>query len=147
VTPWQDPHNTDPRYLRTRLRGEVLPLLEEVLHGGVAEALARTAIALREDNDTLDALAGDALAGVGRGGGLDADRLVTLPTALRRRVIRGWLLAGGAQGLTDEQIRRVDALVTAWRGQGGVAVGSARRGRRLVAGRRDRLLTLGDEPV
>jgi tRNA(Ile)-lysidine synthase len=147
LTPWLDPHNTDPRFLRTRLRTEVLPLLEEVLHGGVAEALARTAIALREDNDTLDTLATDALAVAGRGGGLDTDRLVTLPAALRRRVIRGWLLAGGAKGLTDEQIRRVDALVTAWRGQGGVAVGSARRGRRLVAGRRDRLLTLGDEPV
>ena len=39
-------------------------------------------------------------------------------------MIRGWLLAGGAIGLTDKQIRAVDTLVTAWRGQGGVAVGS-----------------------
>ena len=40
----------------------MLPLLEEVLGGGVAEALARTATALREDTDTLDDLAADALA-------------------------------------------------------------------------------------
>jgi tRNA(Ile)-lysidine synthase len=31
LTPWQDPHNADPRFTRSRLRAEVLPLLEEVL--------------------------------------------------------------------------------------------------------------------
>jgi tRNA(Ile)-lysidine synthase len=147
LTPWQDPHNTDRRFTRTRLRTEVLPLLEDVLGGGVAEALARTATALREDTDTLDELAGQALADVGAGGELDTDRLAALPEAVRRRVIRGWLLAGGASGLTDKQIRGVDTLVTAWRGQGGVAVGSPLRRQRLIAGRRDGMLTLHTEPV
>ena len=142
LTPWQDPHNADRRFTRTRLRNEVLPLLEEVLGGGVAEALARTATALREDTDTLDELARQALAEVGAGGGLDTGRLAALPEAVRRRVIRGWLLAGGASGLTDKQIRGVDTLVTAWRGQGGVAVGSPLRSQRLIAGRRDGMLTL-----
>src|SRR6266700_1877858 len=41
LTPWHDPHNADPAYQRVRLRRDVLPLLEDVLHGGVAEALAR----------------------------------------------------------------------------------------------------------
>ncbi len=36
---WHDPHNADQRFTRSRLRHEVLPLLEEVLGGGVAEAL------------------------------------------------------------------------------------------------------------
>jgi tRNA(Ile)-lysidine synthase len=147
LTPWQDPHNADRRFTRTRLRAEVLPLLEEVLGGGVAEALARTAIALREDTDTLDELARRALADVGTGGALDVTRLAALPEAVRRRVIRGWLLAGGASGLTDKQIRGVDTLVMAWRGQGGVAVGSALRSQRLIAGRRDGMLTLHTEPV
>jgi tRNA(Ile)-lysidine synthase len=147
VTPWQDPHNVDRRFTRTRLRTEVLPLLEEVLGGGVAEALARTATALREDTDTLDELARRELADVGTGGGLDVGRLAALPEAVRRRVIRGWLLAGGASGLTDKQIRGVDTLVTAWRGQGGVAVGSPLRSQRLIAGRRDGMLTLHTEPV
>src|SRR6201991_70168 len=57
LTPWQDPHNVDPRFTRVRLRREVLPLLEDVLAGGVSAALARTAAQLREDVDTLDALA------------------------------------------------------------------------------------------
>ncbi len=147
LTPWQDPHNTDRRFTRTRLRTEVLPLLEEVLGGGVADALARTATALREDTDTLDEQARQALGEVGTGGGLDTARLAALPAAVRRRVIRGWLLAGGASGLTDKQIRAVDTLVTAWRGQGGVAVGSPLRSQRLIAGRRDGMLTLHAEPV
>ena len=52
---WDDPWNTDPAYTRVRLRTEVLPLLEDVLGGGVAPALARTAALLREDLDALDA--------------------------------------------------------------------------------------------
>ncbi len=147
LTAWQDPHNTDRRFTRTRLRQEVLPLLEEVLGGGVAEALARTAMALREDTELIDTLAAQALPGVTAGAGLQPQALAALPDVIRRRVIRGWLLAGGATGLTDKQIRGVDTLVTAWRGQGGVAVGSTLRGQRLVAGRRDGVLTLRREPV
>lgn len=150
LTAWQDPHNTDRRFTRTRLRTEVLPLLEDVLGGGVAEALARTATALREDTDLIDTIAAQALPGAAvagsRGQELSTSALTALPDAVRRRVIRGWLLAGGATGLTDRQIRGVDRLVTAWRGQGGVAVGSTLRGQRLVAGRRDGVLVLRREP-
>jgi tRNA(Ile)-lysidine synthase len=144
---WQDPHNIDRRFTRTRLRREVLPLLEDVLGGGVAEALARTATALREDTDLLDTLAGQALTAATNGPGLDIDALIALPDAIRRRVIRGWLLAAGATGLSDKQIRGVDTLVTGWRGQGGVAVGSALRHHRLFVDRRAGVLTLRPEPV
>ena len=147
LEPWHDPHNADRRFTRTRLRTEVLPLLDEVLGGGVAEALARTATALREDTDTLDELAQRALETAVTGDGLDTGRLAKLPEAIRRRVIRSWLLAGGASDLTDKQIRGVDTLVTSWRGQGGVAVGSPLRSQRLIAGRRDGVLTLHREPV
>ena len=147
IQPWHDPHNADPRYTRTRLRTEVLPLLEDVLGGGVAEALARTATALREDTETLDELAQSALADASSGDGLDTGRLTVLPEAVRRRVIRSWLLAAGASDLTDKQIRGIDTLVTNWRGQGGVAVGSPLRSERLFAGRRDGMLNLYREPV
>jgi tRNA(Ile)-lysidine synthase len=147
LTPWHDPHNCDPAYTRSRLRLGVLPLLEDVLGGGVAEALARTAAALREDCDALDNLARAELDAVIADQGLDAQRLHGLPDALRRRVIRGWLLVGGATDLTDNQIRRVDELVVNWHGQGGVAVGSSLRSQRLVAARRDGRLRLHCEPV
>lgn len=147
VAPWHDPHNRDPRYTRVRLRHEVLPLLEDVLGGGVAEALARTAVALREDTDLLDRIAADALPEVSVASGLDARALTALPAAVRRRVVRSWLLAGGACDLTDIHIRAVDDLVARWRGQGGVAVPSALRRQRLFARRDDGVLGLHTEPV
>ncbi|OBK20953.1 tRNA lysidine(34) synthetase TilS [Mycobacterium asiaticum] len=147
LTPWQDPHNADRRFTRARLRAEVLPLLEDVLGGGVAEALARTATALREDTELIDALAADALPAAAVEAGLDTRALSALGGPVRRRVIRSWLLSGGAIGLTDKQIRGVDALITAWRGQGGVAVGSTLQGQRLIAGRRDGVLKLRQETI
>ena len=147
LSAWQDPHNSDRRFTRTRLRHEVLPLMEEVLGGGVAEALARTATALRADTELVDSLIAKALTTSVTAEGLDTRALTALPDSVRRGVIRSWLLAGGAIGLTDKQIRGVDRLVTAWRGQGGVAVGSALRNQRLFAGRDGQLLTLRADPV
>ncbi len=118
----QDPHNDDPRFTRVRLRAEVLPLMEDVLRGGVAEALARTGELLRDDLDALDALA-DALA---REGPLPAGELARHPRAIRTRVLRNWV--GGP--LTAAQLRALDALVADWHGQGPVALPSGRTVRR-----------------
>ncbi|MFV0493640.1 tRNA lysidine(34) synthetase TilS [Mycobacterium sp.] len=142
---WRDPHNDDRRFTRVRLRTEVLPLLEDVLGGGVAEALARTATALREDSDFIDGAAAEVLPEVSVADGLDVGTLSTLPGVLRRRVIRGWLLAGGATGLTSKHIRGVDRLLTGWHGQGGVAVGSELRGQRVFAERRAGVLKMRRE--
>jgi tRNA(Ile)-lysidine synthase len=117
---WDDPHNADPAFTRSRLRTEVLPLLEEVLGGGVAPALARTAALLREDVDALDGLAlleHDRLA---EPGGLPARAVADLPPALRRRVLRRWLHAAGVPDLQAVHLRAVDALLVRWRGQGPV---------------------------
>lgn len=148
LAPWQDPHNAESRFTRVRLRTEVLPLLEDVLGGGVAEALARTAAGLREDVEVLDAVAAEVLAtATSEGGELDVAPLLEVLPALRRRVVRRWLLDGGASGLTDGQIRGVDRLIVDWRGRGGVAVGSALRRQRLFADRRGGALILRHEPV
>ncbi|GAA1942235.1 tRNA lysidine(34) synthetase TilS [Amycolatopsis minnesotensis] len=117
VTPWEDPHNIEARFTRVRLRHEVLPLLEDVLNGGVAAALARTAAQLREDSEALDTLARGIIA---ENGQLDVGDLEPLPSALRRRALRRWLLDAGVRELTDAHLRSVDALVGRWRGQGGV---------------------------
>jgi tRNA(Ile)-lysidine synthase len=122
-------------------------LLEEILSGGVAEALARTATSLQEDNEVLDGLAAEAHARARSGDGLAVATLDELPAAIRRRVIRLWLLSSGARNLTAKHIRGVDALVGHWHGQGGVAVPTGLREQRLFAGRRDGLLTLHREPV
>lgn len=142
---WDDPHNHDRRFTRVRLRTEVLPLLEEVLGGGVAEALARTAAAMREDTDALDALAEADRVAATAGDALDVGAIGILPAARRRRVVRSWLLSGGASGLTDVQIRGVDALVTG--GHGVVAVGCGIPRTRLFAERHGQFLTLRFAPV
>jgi tRNA(Ile)-lysidine synthase len=118
LTYWSDPHNVDPAFTRVRLRNEVLPLLEDVLQGGVADALARTAAQLREDNDALDALAAEML--VDDPERLDTEKLAKVPAAIRRRVVRSWLMRRGVTELTDAQLRDIDALIGEWRGQGGV---------------------------
>lgn len=120
---WADPHNADSRFRRVRLRTEVLPLLEEVLSGGVAEALARTATQLQEDLDVLDEQACALLAAArveATTRELAVRALEPAPAALRRRVLRQWLLDAGVPELTDAHLRAVDGLVGRWSGQGGV---------------------------
>ena len=133
---WDDPWNDDPAYTRVRLRAEVLPLLDDVLGGGVAPALARTAALLREDLDLLDGLAGAELTRLYDDEGLPADGAAALPAALRRRVLRSWLRGGGVPDLQAVHLAAVDALLTAWRGQGRVdlpgGAGVVRTSGRLV---------------
>ncbi|MDR7301697.1 tRNA(Ile)-lysidine synthase [Haloactinomyces albus] len=122
LRPWQDPHNADPRFTRVRLRTEALPLLEEVLQGGVTAALARTAEQLQDDVDALDGIADRVRRNVEADGVLDAASLAAEPPAVRRRVLRRWLLDQGVPELSDAHLREADALVGQWRGQGGHAL-------------------------
>jgi tRNA(Ile)-lysidine synthase len=118
---WDDPHNGDPRFSRSRVRHEVMPVLEGVLGPGVAEALARSAGQLRADADFLDALAATeaARAGGDDRGTLLADSLAELPAAIRTRVLHHAAVAAGcpAGSLAAAHVRQLDALVTGWRGQ------------------------------
>ncbi|WP_026917515.1 tRNA lysidine(34) synthetase TilS [Gordonia shandongensis] len=120
---WDDPHNVDPRFTRVRLRTEVLPLLDDVLGGGVADALARTATQLRDDADALDEPADRLLAETAHDRALRIDALDGRPTALRTRVLRRWLISIGAVEPGHRTVSAVDALVTHWHGQGPIAVG------------------------
>lgn len=142
-SPYDDPHNTDSRFTRVRLRTEVLPLLEDVLGGGVAAALARTAAQLRDDGEALDSAAAELLVRAGGATGeLSADTLAEAPAAVRRRAVRAWLVEREVTP-NDAMLRAVDALVVRWRGQGPVAVGKGPgQGTRLVVARRRGRLAL-----
>ncbi|MFC5677287.1 tRNA lysidine(34) synthetase TilS [Aeromicrobium endophyticum] len=110
---WTDPHNSDPAFRRSRLRAEVMPMLEDVLGGGVAEALARTADQVRADGTLLDQLAAEV------SDPSDVPTLAALPPALRSRVLRRLALAAGASAaeLAASHLAELDRLVTDWHGQ------------------------------
>jgi tRNA(Ile)-lysidine synthase len=132
LEPWQDPQNVDSSFQRVRLRREVLPLLEDVLQGGVAEALARTAELLQNDLDALDELVAPDRNAVTDG--LDVHALTALPKALRTRTLRAWARSLGAESLTAVHVAALDALVVAWHGQGPVGLPGGAQARR-VSGR------------
>jgi len=117
--------------LRSRVRSEVLPVLEAVLGPGVAQALARTADALADAADALDAAAADVLASslltptaAARPDGLELDvaPLGEAPAGVRRRVLHDAAVRAGCPpgALARVHVLAVDALVTDWRGQGAV---------------------------
>ncbi|WP_166352317.1 tRNA lysidine(34) synthetase TilS [Phytoactinopolyspora limicola] len=136
VDPWEDPHNADPAFTRSRVRHQVLPILEKELGPGVAAALARTGELLRADADVLDELAHQVRIDVTRpGGGLDVGELAGLPRAVRWRVLRAAAIDAGCPptDLTAAHIEAVDALVTAWRGQKGIDLPGAIRIRRRTS--------------
>ncbi|MFJ6937370.1 tRNA lysidine(34) synthetase TilS [Streptomyces sp. NPDC101132] len=136
---WDDPHNADPAYTRSRLRHEGLPALEKALGKGVVEALARTAQLSRDDADALDSWAAQADTSVRDDAGqLECAKLYALPPAVRRRVLRRAVVAAGspAGSLFARHIEEVDRLITGWRGQGAInlpgRVEARRQGGRLV---------------
>jgi tRNA(Ile)-lysidine synthase len=82
-----DPTNLAPKYVRNRMRLEVMPVLEDLYPNAMAN-IARSASLLREDLETLE----DLVSGVPwrRGGEvvIDLDRLREMPRALRRYAVR-----------------------------------------------------------
>jgi tRNA(Ile)-lysidine synthase len=122
LEPWNDPQNLDPAFTRVRVRTRVLPLLEAELGPGVAEALARTAEQLREDDDALDHFAeevAEELADVAEAGiSLPVAALASNPAALRQRLIRLAVASEFHLSLSRSATLEVARLVTDWHGQG-----------------------------
>ncbi len=119
---WTDPHNSDDRFTRVRVRTRVLPLLEDELGPGVARTLARTADQLRADTAYLDAVAEVALAQCRSSDGVSVERVAELPEAVRTRVLRLAAVEAGStpSELFHEHVVSLDRLVTHWHGQRGV---------------------------
>jgi tRNA(Ile)-lysidine synthase len=87
----EDSMNADPRFLRSRVRHEVMPLLRSI-NPLAPRALARTANAAAADDAVLDRLVGDLLAQfVAESGALVLSDLKAVPAELQARVVRSWL--------------------------------------------------------
>ena len=117
---WVDPMNLDPHFARVRVRQSVLPLLEEQLGPGIAEALSRTADIAREDSDYLDSLCSDILKGIATyeptAIRLPADLLAEQPPAIRNRILHQALTTFHPSP-TRAHVLAVVELVTNWHGQ------------------------------
>lgn len=84
ITTVNDTTNNDPRFLRNRVRNELLPLMSDISQRDPMPLLARTADVLRADNDLLDELARDL-------DPTDAKALAVAPAPLAHRALRQWL--------------------------------------------------------
>ena len=84
IVPVDDETNTDPRFLRNRVRHELLPLVADISGRDPVPLLVRSAGLLRDDDDLLDELAGSI-------DPTDALAVARAPLPLGRRAIRAWL--------------------------------------------------------
>lgn len=139
LDPWHDPHNREHRFVRVRVRENVLPVLESELGPGVAEALARTAEQLREDAEAFDEMIHETIEDIVEhaeaGISVSVPALAANPAALRNRIIRLVAHSEFGASLSRTQTLEVARLVTDWSGQGPIDLPgctAARHGARIV---------------
>ena len=108
------------------MRHDVLPVLEAELEPGVAEALARTAEQLREDEDAfatmIDEVAEELAEHIDAGIAVPVAALAANPPALRQRIIRFVVASEFGVSLSRAHTLEIARLVTDWHGQGPVDV-------------------------
>ena len=117
----------------------------QALGDDVVDGLARSARLLRDDADALDAAAdaawGTVVVDYPGGIALDVASLADLPRAVRTRILRRAAVESGVPpaDLTLAHVDRMEALISAWTGQGMVdlpgGVGVRRSCGRLELGR------------
>ena len=116
LTVVHDESNTDGRFLRNRVRHELLPLMSDLARRDPVPLLVRQADLMRDDADLLDSLAAAF-------DPTDARALAAAPAAMARRAVRRWLTAEHPPDLAT-----VDRVLAVARGEaGGCDVGGGRR--------------------
>ena len=108
-----DSSNSQPVYLRNRLRQELMPHLKEY-SPGLVNVLSRQAEIIRDDHAYLEIIAAEAFHQIcvtedERRLQLDRTALLALPIAIRRRVVRYGLqqLKGNTHGLRFDVVQRL----------------------------------------
>ena len=100
LVPIEDPSNHDPRFVRNRIRHELLPLCSAIAGRDVVPVLARQAELLAGDADILDAVASLVHPE-------DAAALAAAPVAVGRRGVRHWLTGQGPYPPPIDAVDRV----------------------------------------
>jgi tRNA(Ile)-lysidine synthase len=119
--PREDPTNADGRFLRNRVRHELLPLLE-TYNPNLRETLARNARLLAEDDRYLETQMEVAWDGAvqeesGSRIAIGLNALRAMPPALRHRLLRraALRLGGEASGLEASHVEALDWLIESGR--------------------------------
>lgn len=121
LAPIVDSMNEDPRFLRVRVRRELLLLLDDIASRDIVPVLLRQADLMRADDDLLDVLAAEI-------DPTDAIALAEAPTALARRAVRKWLSTEHPPDLAT-----VDRVLDVARGNApGCDIGANRQVRRTA---------------
>ncbi len=111
-----DESNLDRRYLRNRIRLELIPYLEENFEPGIVSQLGKIASIIREEDTFLEKLsereAKKLIMKKGNELFLNAKSLRLLPLALSRRIVRNFLseLRGSLRGVSFEDVEGVLSL-------------------------------------
>jgi tRNA(Ile)-lysidine synthase len=129
ITPWQDPHNFDEVFSRVKMR-KYLDILSEDFGPSIISGLVRTADMLRADNRALDHIADESFRSAQKSEtqvSMGVQELENVPSAIRTRLIKlcfDHLTAGTRENspLTYQHVMSVDALISGWSGQGGIAL-------------------------
>ncbi len=118
VKPRRDSSNQKWDYLRNRVRGELLPLIEASYYPSAREAVLRLSNLASDDSAALNAIAAEAMEDISTGTNnseqgtsvrLDAIQLGAKPIALRRRIVR-LAIAAVRGSLDDVDASSVDAI-------------------------------------
>jgi tRNA(Ile)-lysidine synthase len=115
LQPWHDPSNSDPQYMRSRIRMRVMPFLEDEMGPGVAQALWRSAQILAADADYLQAQAAEEYRRlrVATPDGLELPRegMEQLPAAMKHRVIALAAAELGGENPSYERLLAAESLL------------------------------------
>ena len=125
---WNDPHNDREDFRRVAIRKQVLPMLSEIIGGDAIAPLAAAARDVAADDEVLNSLIPQEYdkgeGSIEKSEELDCDNLSALAQPVRKRIIARWLVAKDIF-VSRAGLAAIDALCSAWSGQGGVAVGDA----------------------
>jgi len=122
-----DTSNRDLRFLRNRVRHEVLPVLTAI-NPSVRDSLARTAATIESDAADLDRRARRRYERLRRGEVLLASETARLADPLRSRVLRLWLRAYGVRQAQHSHVAALTALIVG-RAHGAVSLPRGRQAR------------------
>jgi tRNA(Ile)-lysidine synthase len=113
----EDRSNRDTAITRNRIRRVILPFLARQGFAGAGDALFRLAGLARDENQLLEDLTGEWLEACRSGKRLRRARLLDLPVAAQRRVLRRWM---AGHGLADRKLdfARLESMRLAISGAG-----------------------------